>query len=122
MASVSGSCITEREVGGAVRRARRLVRAARAGCPCRCFACGREVYPLPLAVPSDPALPIRRGYAAVGAVVDARTHRLRLQPRLLCPACVDPAEVDAYRARFERMVADPCHDRQGAPDGQGARH
>lgn len=88
---------------------RRLVRKRR-GQLCRCFQCGKEVYPLPLNVPHDLELPIKRGYAAVCTLVNKRTRSLRLVPCLLCPDCAGPAEVATYQARFERTMSNPCHD------------
>lgn len=60
------------------------------GSPCTCYVCGVEVYPFPLDVDVEPGGRLLRGYPAVALIENAHTHRVRLQPRLFCPACAEP--------------------------------
>lgn len=82
----------------------------RRGQPCTCFNCGKEVYPLPLDISSNPMLPIKRGYAFVGVLITRQTRRVRLLPCLFCSTCANPREVAVYEAHFEPMIAAPQHD------------
>lgn len=92
----------------------RCVRKHHAGSPCACYGCGTAVYPEPLDVdidPDDPKLRLSRGYAEMAVVEDKRTHRLRLQARLYCPACASPAIVH----QNERAVSDTARRTSASP-------
>ena len=112
---------TQRSRGRSRARLSSRVRGYQPHHVCVCSTCGVDVYPFPL--PLSPLLPLARGYPIVVVVTEAGTRHLHLQPRLLCGACVDPADArrceDSIAAASQPALLTAIVHARGTADGGG---